>query len=350
MPTSGIKLIKTLGLSKIYSKGDVYISRIILPHSQKINVVFYDSLKGRVPKAKIKFQPYVGMVFSGKHLASDEYNRPTLAPAISIENWNGLPQNYMFLLVDLSYQMHLDRKNFSRLPERLQRKAVKEGVKVVLGTDVLKEFVTLPDLKDKGNIAPSTFTWRQDRNKIMGAENKTLKFIDLFLNEADHSVTFAFQTDATSYDKAKGKKNLVNGDRAYKAKKKRVSPLNLEILPNQTKKYELQLRFLDFFDWLSTHPEGQPITAKDLKEMMNVSNVQVFSTSPSFQYQSYNYFASQLDASAYPTNIAPKVWDKRLGGEYFLDKHLYGLLQSIEFFLNPMASMLTNKLKKRGLI
>lgn len=89
-----------------------------------------------------------------------------------------------------------------------------------------------------------------------------------------------------------------------------------------------------------------------MKEILEVSDIKVFSTSPAFHYQGANFNASQIDASIYPTSISNPVWGPRHGDKsgYFLGKHLYSLLQSIDFWLNPMSSMLTGKLRGRGLI
>jgi hypothetical protein len=217
----------------------------------------------------------------------------------------------------------------------------------------LKE-LTVYDLFDKNNIAPSTMDYRSERNKIVGTENITAKFIDCFINQADKSITFAFQTKATILSKNKQNsmedEGKISGKQNYWTSKKRVQPLKLDkILKNPEKTYEIQFKILDFFDWLDVF-EGEKITNKEIKEILEVSDIQLFNTSPSWQYQGYNFWNSELGTSAYPTKIAPKVWDKRFGGEYFLDKHTYGLIRSIKFFFNPMASMLTKKLKDRNLI
>ena len=58
-----------------------------------------------------------------------------------------------------------------------------------------------------------------------------------------------------------------------------------------------------------------------------------------------------LDAAIFPTKIAPKKWDKIHGdGDAFLDKHTAGLINQMGFFLNPMASMLTKRLRDKGLL
>lgn len=329
--TTGEKLKKTLGLDKFR---DVYISRLILPHSQKINIIYYDSFRTSLTKNQAMQSPYVAMGYSGKDLKKDHYKKPKQTPLLDIESWNGDPSNYIFFTIDISYQRWLDTKSFTKLPESIQDN--KKSI-ILFPKGKIKEFVTFNDLKNSDVIAPSTFSFRKERNKIMGTENRTAKLIDCFIDEALGSITFAFLTEVT---------DKYEDDYEYQE----VDPYSLDLKRNRSKTYELQFKILDFFDWLDTNPDKTSISNKDIKDILQVANVQVFSTSPSWQYQSYNYNMSQLDGSIYPTNIAPKVWDKRLGGDYFLDKHLYGLIRGIDFFLNPMASMLTKKLKDRGLI
>lgn len=192
---------------------------------------------------------------------------------------------------------------------------------------------TLETLKAKDSISDFTMKFRKQRNKIMGTENKTAKLLDCFINEPDDSITFVWKTPATKDDK----------------KKKRVQPLNLELIPNEEGYYEVQLKILKFFSWLDTNPIENEITSKDIKDILEVSDVQIYNSSPSFQYQSYNFNNSQVGTAIYPTDIAPKFWNK-YNDNAFLDKHLYGIVRNIDFWLNPMASMLTKRLKEKELI
>jgi len=129
-----------------------------------------------------------------------------------------------------------------------------------------------------------------------------------------------------------------------------VDPETFNLTKNRSKTYEIQIKVLDFLDWLDVFSE-QKVTESDMKEILDTADIQVFSTSPSFHYQGFNYWLSQLDGSIYPTTIKPQRWDKIHGdGDAFVDKHLYGLMRQIKFFRNQMASMITKKLKDRGLI
>jgi hypothetical protein len=210
---------------------------------------------------------------------------------------------------------------------------------------------TLETLKAKDSISDFTMQFRKERNKIMGTENTTAKLVDCFLNELDDSITYVWTTPATEYtsDKAKQVLGSTRYDKMKNAPRKRVQPLNLKLLNNSEDTYEIQLKILNFFSWLDTYPNKTEITSKDMKDILSVSDVQVFSSSPSFQYQAYNWNNSQVGTAIYPTNIAPKVWDK-YNDNAFLDKHLYGIIRNIDFWLNPMASMITKRLKEKGLL
>jgi hypothetical protein len=219
----------------------------------------------------------------------------------------------------------------------------------------LKEFVTLYDLADKGNVSDFTLVWRNDRNRTMGQENRTAKLIDCFIDEADKSVTFAFLTEATELNGHEPNEDIDSDYREYPLPKGEADPeQNFSVKVNRSKTYEMQIKILDVLGeegWISTF-NGETIGNREMKEILEVSNVQIYSTSPSFHWQGANYNCSQLDASIYPTNIGNPVWGPRHGNSsgYFLDKHLYGLLRSIKFWINPMAAMLTRKLRERNLI
>ena len=214
----------------------------------------------------------------------------------------------------------------------------------------LLEFVTLYDLADKGNMSAFTGVWRKDRNRTMGGENTTAKLVDCFLSEADNSVVFSFRTEATSLKGKDVDDNIASDYKFYDGDKGQTDKKTFDIKKNISKSYELQIKILEFFDWLDVF-EGEKVTPKNMKDILETSNVQVFSTSPSFHWQGMNFNLSQMDGSAYPTDISNPIWGPRHGDKsgYFLDKHLNGLLRQIKFFMNPMASMLSSKIKAKGL-
>lgn len=326
---TGHKLIKSLGLEKIYLRhNSIYITRLLVPMSQKVNIVFYNSLRAMSKGEMLRHGVYPGMGYYGLQLSRDEleFNH---TPLLNLDQFNGQIEDRFFITVDCAFQKHLNKRNFTKLPEN----KIPDSY---IGKNLLKE-ITLGDLQYKQTIAPTTMEFRKERNKLMGNEARNAKLIDVVLDQGGNNITFQFLTETTP----KYPKNY---------KYKDVDPNSLELKNNPSKTYELQIKVLKFFDWLDVF-EGEKITDKEIKEVLEVSDVQVFNTSPSFQFQSYNWNMSQLDASIYPTDIPSKVWaPERFKGEYFLDKHLYGLIQGLGFWHNPMASMLTKKLKDRGLI
>jgi hypothetical protein len=219
---------------------------------------------------------------------------------------------------------------------------------IIDSSKILNEW-TLETLMSKDSISDFTMKFRKERSKIMGQESSTAKLMDCFINEPDDSITFVWYTPATDYNSDKAQKVL--GENRYKKmskqKKMRVQPLNLKLLPNNENQYEVQLMITKFFSWLDTYPDKIEITVKDMKNILQVADVKVFSSSPSYQFQSFNWNNSQVDTAIYPTDIAPKVWDKIIGAA-FLDKHLYGIMRNMDFWLNPMASMITKRLKDKG--
>lgn len=90
------------------------------------------------------------------------------------------------------------------------------------------------------------------------------------------------------------------------------------------------------------HEEG--LTAYDIKYWLWHTDMAIWSNSPSFHWQGFNYNLSQLQAAIFPTDIEPQVWDK-VHGPALIDKHLYDLFVHMKFFLNNMAGSLLNKIR-----
>lgn len=339
METTGLKLINSLGLNKIYNKhNSIYIARVLLPVSQKVNIIFYNSLRSMSKGEALKV-PYPGMVYSGLELSRNELEF-VHTPLMNLDIFNGQLENRLFITVDCAYQKHLNKRSFDFLPE----------ASILVNKKRMQE-ITISDLATKSNISDFTMTWRKDKNRTMGAENKVAKLVDVFLNEPDNSMTVVFQTKATELNGKKPNDNIESDYRFYDEPKERISPLNKNLLPNNEKTYEVQLKFLDFNSWLSTHPEGQPITPKDVKEILEVSDVQLFSSSPAWLYQGFMFWNTELGTSIVPETRRPKRWDKYHGdGQSFLTKELYGILKQMSFFFNPIASKLTKRLRDKGLI
>lgn len=314
MGKSGIELKIDMGLE---NQPKVYIS-YVYKSSPDVYIVWYNSIRPMFPINKSQLKTFSNLnIFHGR---DNKYT--SFSPPFPIEKYNGLGKG-IFLVYDLAYAERTKNKHFAENVNAFYKGKLEE--------------ITLVDLKNKDAIAPSTMKYRKERNKVMGLEKSTAKIIDVFLNEAEDSITFAFITGATNkYPKG------------YDYQ--RVSPLNLNLISNKTKKYEIQIKFLGIQEWLEAF-KGSELTIQDIQEIIKTLDVKVFSTSPSFQFQSYNNSNTKLGTSIYPNTKPDKgEWEKKLGGEYFLDKHLYGIVANMGTFLPKMAKMLNKKLKDRGLL
>lgn len=345
MPTTGILLKKQLGLEGLK---EVRISRFVVS-SYKVLGVFFDSYRDMlVTTYRIKRFPRVATIFSGTDLARDTNRYTPMTPPVDIEDYNGTIRGALVIPVDLAGDRFIDEDEYSKIFESKDKD--KSELVLYIPKETLKE-ITLYDLADKGNISDFSMLWRKDRNRIMGTENTTAKLIDCIIDEADKSVTFQFLTESTELGNKEPNDNIDSSYRFYDGPKGEVDPDTFRIKRNRSRTYELQIKIVDALEWIKVF-EGEEIGQKEMKEILEVSDVKVFSTAPAFHWQGMNVNISQLDASIYPTDIPNPVWGPRHGDAkgYFLDKHLYGLFNQIKFFINPMSSMLSKKLKSRGLI
>ena len=343
--TEGAKLKKRIGLEDYKT---VYTARLILPHTQMVLMVFYNSLRkdGFFSKRLATQPPFTGMTYSGRDLAQDDFEKPTMTPLLDIESWNGDMKNYIITMVDVAYSFRLNKRDFSRLPESKKQEIL---YSLFLEKGKLQE-LSIADLRDKSNVSDFTMTWRKDKNRQMGAENKTAKLIDVILDQSDNSVTFQFLTEATELKKEPSK-TISSPYKYYAHDKSEVEHGEKTKKSNPSKTYEMQMKFLNFFDWLKVY-DGEEINRSTMKELLEVLDVQLSSTSPSFLFQGTQYWLHQLGGSIYPEDRAPQRWNASHlhGSGNFLSKDLYGLLQQMPFFENQMAGMLNKKLKDRNLI
>lgn len=344
MARTGEILKKSLGLENLKS---VKISRIALS-SYPILMVWYNSYRPKMPitRFSIKHWPYTAMIFHGTDLYHGTDKVPAMTPPMDIEEYNGLLRGTLVIPVDMSGYKFIDDKKLTRKFESSETE-VKNIPQWLIHLD---EF-TVYDLADSGNISNFTSTWRKDRNRVMGGgASKNTKLIDCIVDEGDGSVTFQFLTEATELGTAQPSKTIDSPYRFYQGDKQEVDPNNLRLKRNTGKVYELQIKVLNALEWIKAF-EGEKLSKKEMKQILEASDVQIFSTSPSFQMQGFNYWNSQLDTSIHPENRKPQRWDKYHGdGQAFLDKHLYSLFTGISFFLNQMAQMLQKKLRQRGLL
>ena len=337
--THGQILKKNLGLDNFkYIK----VARAVLS-SYKILFVWYDSRRKDTPltTSRIRSFPWTTMIFSGTDIFHGTDKGTVFAPPIDIEDYNGELRGSLIITVDLVGNNLINPKVFTKqFKDSLNIKSYIIGLNYL--TENLNENITISDLMNSQGMSDFTRKTRSKRNKAQGTENRLAKLVDIDINKEKNYVTFYWLTDATT--------NIYPKDYKFKD----VEPTaNFKLVSDPSKTYTLQIKILNFFEWLDIYPDKIEITEKDIKDIFDVSYIQVFSDDPSFHWQGANFWISQLDGSIYPTNIEPHFWNSpKLHGDgnAFVSKHLGGLINNIKFWYNPMASMLTSRLKKRKLI
>lgn len=207
----------------------------------------------------------------------------------------------------------------------------------------LREWLTIDALKAPDSTSSFTKGKAGIRKKLYKGENVAAKLIQCEYDSSHDWMTFSWLTPATM--KAHGSDYVCKTTDPLNGFKTKVNPSEL---------YTMQIRIIDFMKWLKqTRPEsmnGQPITWREIKEVLQVAYVQVSCDDPSWWWQGDAWYGTQLDASIYPCNIPPKKWNKVHDPVNCLCKHLQNLIKSIDFFLNQMASMAGKELRTLNLI
>jgi len=199
--------------------------------------------------------------------------------------------------------------------------------------------MSLTDFKSAAAISAFTQRHRRIRKSYLtGNQTKYTRLMNCLINQKEDWVLFEFLSIATP--------NTIQ--------KKEADPFaNFSLKYDPSKLYELKIRLDGFFTWLlGTLPDGKAVSKKDLLDSMDVCSIKVWSSSPAFHWQGHNYNMSQLGASLYPTNIAPKHWNQPHlhGQDAFLDKHLANLFMNIGFYSQQMAQSLNRQLKANKII
>lgn len=321
--TTGYELKTKLGLKDLK-----YVSFVrVLRSPHKILVVFYDSRRPNIPMTTSAIIKYSNQ-FSARNFPFDKSG--PLTPLLPLEDFNGELRTAIVLTFDIAGRFGTKSRQ------------VKESFRE---SQYFNEWVTLQDLTAPEAISSFTKRTRAQRNGAVKAENRTAKLIDCTL-EDDGSVTFKFKTTATL--------PIYPEDNVFM----KANPLhNFELERNDDKEYIMEIKILEFMKWLKeTRPDSladQKISWREIKDVLEVASIQIYSTMPSFHWQGSNWWLSQLDGSLYPTDIEPKVWNApNLHGDSgnFLSKDLVGLIRSFKFWYNPMGKMIQKRMKDRGLL
>lgn len=326
--TKGEELKKALGL-----QDTKYVSFVrTLNTPRPFLVIVYDTRRPEVPLTNYR----VMKQFRFFNVREYPYTKDVkYTPLLPIEDFNGASQPSMIFCVDIGGIYADPDKQIAR--DTKVTESIDEGYK-----PRIDEWITLAGLNTPDSISAFTKKHRDIRSGVMGGENKTAKLINCVYNPQQDCLTFIFRTGATP---------IYPADYTYK----KVNPtLGYELSDNPDKTYYTHLRILDFMKWLKgTRPEDladQPITWREIKDVLEVAYVQVYCSCPAWNWQGSAYACTQVDAAIYPQTIKPKVWDKIHGDMNLLCKHLYGVIRHIGFFGNQMASMASKELRDRGYI
>ena len=330
--TTGVELKKALGLSKIRY---VKISRAIIS-ARKILFVWYDSYRLNVPVTnhRIKRFPWVSTIVHGTDLAHGSNKKTVFTPPVSIEDFNGAIKGTLIVPVNLAGDHFIDDKQFSKKFEGFIGK----------GLNSLKEFVTLSDLKGNQGISDFGMNFKRQRSRAMGSETGVSKYIggEIKIIDGKH-IDFYFLSEST---------DIYPDDFIH-----REAPIEnaYDLIRCPSKTYTIVIRILNVLGddgWLSTYPDKTEISVKDMKDILEVSYIQIHSSVPAFYWQGGAYWLQQLDGIIYNRPIIkPKFWNRRDlhgDGNFFIDKITQSILNQIEFYKNQMAVSLTSKLRKDG--
>lgn len=196
--------------------------------------------------------------------------------------------------------------------------------------------ITINDLRKSHTVSPLTQRYATQRQTKQGPENRLAKLIQVEIDRKKDIAVFKFLTEVT-----------------MKAHKPGYKPMELVpgsdgvLVPNTSKTYELWIQVEKFFSLLGTRPDPEAkITTLELKEVLVVADVKLFSTMPSWYWQGMAANMTQINAAIFPVDILPTIWHDRMGGDFFLSKDFANLLKHFDFFLPQMARLLSKELKK----
>ena len=215
-----------------------------------------------------------------------------------------------------------------------------ENTLIRKGAVIQLQELTLDTFRVPNIISLTTQSYKDIRKDVQGQANTNTKFIQSVIDGND--IIFKYLLEATEmYDE----KHIY-----YE-----VDPVSKEKKPNPSKTYELWIKMLNILGedgWLEAlKVNTENITGDDIKELFDLADIQWWSSDPSFLYQGFQYWLTQLDSSIYSENRKPKRWDKIHGdGQAFVTKHMAQLIDQLPFFRNQMSSSLTKLLRDSGYI
>lgn len=261
-------------------------------------------------------------------------------PWVTLDVYNGALSPALFFVTDVA-GFYGVKKNYSEKVFTLKENKLQE--------------LTIPELRNVDLYTSNTTQKYKDiRKDFQGQGIKNTKLIDSTVIPESGSLRFTFLTEATEIAKNKLSHSVT---KAKVDQKKQFNVASNELIDNPSKTYDMYIQLDNVFpnnkfkdlSWLETY-NGEVITSKMMKDLLEVADVKLFDTTPAFQYQGFRYRLSTIDAAIFPETRPDTFWKSKHGAKGFLDKHFSQILDSgtIQVFLNIMTSMLIKHCKELG--
>jgi hypothetical protein len=196
--------------------------------------------------------------------------------------------------------------------------------------EYLKEELRLSDFQKHAGLSDFTTYWKDERQKIKGAGNKSAKLVKMIVNKKKDTIKFFWLSEPT-----------------YSFDTKVTQPKSMKLVKDNL--YTQIVMLEDILKLLRTQPKFKSykdITLQEIKDAIKSCTCRVNCDCPSQWYQGFSYYLTILDAALIPCNIEPtsgkRGWkDKHNAGDGLICKHLDLILgQSIQFFIPIMAGMI----------
>ena len=193
----------------------------------------------------------------------------------------------------------------------------------------LDEELKLSDLMKSASMSAFTRKFNKETNKLMGNPTNHSKLVKMRVNRKKDYVTFFWLTERTPKYDDNFNTMVSNPKKNFALQKDNL--------------YTIEIRFLNFFKLLGTKPKEQgDITNKDIEEVIQNCDLQVWDDTPSYEFQGCNYNMTMFNAAIYPEERPPNYWNKFHNENQFLSKHSAGIVNSIKFYI-PQMRMIIKK-------
>lgn len=201
---------------------------------------------------------------------------------------------------------------------------------------LLLEDITLQQLQ-RAPISPSIKAFSQERLDMQGPVSKNTRLIAITYNANTDIMIFKFKSTATT-NKYPDTHNYADVNPVS------APPFTMENNPTAT--YDVWLGFYPFRGTLEDLIFSETdLTESNVREAFKICKIKLWSNSPSFHYQGFNYNLSKIDGALFPTNQMPTKWDK-IHGDSLLDKHTLQVVTTLPFYVSQMAQAVIQKIKK----